>query len=478
MGGSALSQDEMVFGDVRFREPHKLRRPDRDRRWACLAYEVPAPGELPIFLDRLTADAIERHALRDTSVELGGILLGKECVDDQTGEPFVWVTMSLEAKHYENTQASFTYTHDSWEEITRERDQRHPDLDVVGWYHTHPDFGVFLSGHDLFIQQHFFGQPLQVAYVVDPVRQTRGFFQWREGRMHQVGGFHLSADRADRVALARLANDLENVPNSSETGGGGLSPRLEAELIAMLTRPSTHYAPATADRTTTAILFAMLGAALGVVGLAALLWLGQLNSRLAEQSRTLDEMRTQLAETVDRQRVALDAAVGDVGKDEPDRFVERFARVARERDDSRRQYANQVAINDTLAAKSKDQASQLAELKASLDEATTAAKLNEKDAKEAVQLRDSFASLKADHDKQALELEELKELTDTPEGRKALALLRKYNTTWYVAAGGWTLCTLLALGLLAGYAFVYLPATSDGPPPPAPASDGPTHRIV
>ena len=114
--------------------------------------------------------------MRDTSVELGGIMLGHECVDDQTGEPFVWVTESLEAKHYENTQASFTYTHDSWEEITRERDRLYPDLDIVGWYHTHPDFGIFLSSHDLFIHRNFFNQPLQVAYVVDPIRQTRGLF--------------------------------------------------------------------------------------------------------------------------------------------------------------------------------------------------------------------------------------------------------------------------------------------------------------
>ena len=112
-----------------------------------------------------------------------------------TGEPFVWVTESLEAKHYENTQASFTYTHDSWEEITRERDAKHPDLDIVGWYHTHPDFGIFLSSHDLFIHHNFFDQPLQVAYVVDPIRQTRGFFQWRDGQMDQVGGFYLTARR-------------------------------------------------------------------------------------------------------------------------------------------------------------------------------------------------------------------------------------------------------------------------------------------
>ena len=140
-----MSGDEIIFGEINVREPERRQRPDRDRRFASMAYEVPGPLDLPIFIDRRTADAIERHALSDTTVELGGILLGKECLDPATGQPFVWVTQSLEAKHYANTQASFTYTHDSWEEITRERDRLYPEYDIVGWYHTHPSFGIFLS---------------------------------------------------------------------------------------------------------------------------------------------------------------------------------------------------------------------------------------------------------------------------------------------------------------------------------------------
>ena len=212
-----MSGDEIIFGEMRSASRSGGRGPTATGKFACLAYEVPGPIDLPIFLDRRAADAIERHALSDTSVELGGILLGKECLDQATGQPFVWITQSLEAKHYANTQASFTYTHDSWEEITRERDRLYPDFDIVGWYHTHPSFGIFLSHHDLFIHQHFFAQPLQVAYVVDPINQTRGFFQWRDGGMAQVGGYYLTADRGDRVALARLVNDLENFPTPKAT---------------------------------------------------------------------------------------------------------------------------------------------------------------------------------------------------------------------------------------------------------------------
>lgn len=310
-----MSGDEIVFGEVRFREPVRMRRPDRDARRACLAYGVPREGELPIFLDRRPADAIERHALSDMSVELGGIVLGKECFDDETGEPFVWITEAIEAKHYENTQASFTYTHDAWEEITRERDRRFPDLDIVGWYHTHPDFGVFLSSHDMFIQQHFFSQPLQVAYVVDPVRQTRGFFQWRDGQMAAVRGFHLSAERGERQALARLANDLENIANGE--GGGGLSPRLEAELIAMASRPQMA---SVVDRTSLATSLGLLGLVAGALIATVLFWFNGLAQSVQNQTAALErltEAQAQAGAKAAEERIsikeqALDALLADV----------------------------------------------------------------------------------------------------------------------------------------------------------------------
>jgi len=471
-----LSQDDIVFDEIRYREPVVIRRPDRDRRRACVAYEVPGSDDLPVFLDRGPADAIERHALSDTSVELGGILLGKECVDDQTGEPFVWVTDALEAKHYENTQASFTYTHDSWEEISRERDAKHPDLDIVGWYHTHPDFGVFLSGHDLFIQRHFFSQPLQVAYVVDPVRQTRAFFRWRSGAMEQTGGFYLTADRGDRLALARLVNELENVPNAGpDSGGGGLSPRLEAELIAMLTRPATQFhGPAAADRAQTALLYSLLGASLGVLGLAAVLWLNAIHGTVQDQAQALAELRKTVGDAADRQRVVLDAAVGEAGGADPERFLERYARAARERDAARSQLADQAAINQLLAAKTRKLTENLAELQAKNDEAQK----YEKDAREAVALRARFRELQASGERQFRTINELNQLLDTTEGRKAAEQAEAYRRTRYAAYVGWALSGVLALGLSVAYALSRLPAVGDDRSDDPPAVDPGTHLIT
>jgi proteasome lid subunit RPN8/RPN11 len=468
-----LSTDDIVFEDVRYREPKKARRPDRDRRWACLAYEIPKADDLPIFLDRKTADAIERHALRDTSVELGGIMLGQECVDDQTGEPFVWVTESLEAKHYENTQASFTYTHDSWEEITRERDRLHPDLDIVGWYHTHPDFGIFLSSHDLFIHRNFFDQPLQVAYVVDPIRQTRGFFRWRDGGLEQVGGYYLSADRGDRIALARLVNDLESVPNSDPGGGGGgLSPRLEAELIAMLSRP--HQAQATsADKAQLAALFGMMGLFAGVVVVAALAWLYSLTQQMNDQTATLSKLEKSVDQTDRVQVLALETLLAktEEGRD-PRKFVENYQKAHKELDAAREEVKDKEKLTLLAVADNKRLESELKKTEKEKLEALDKAK----------EERESFESER----EKARDLKsELDGVYKTPQGE----LSKKYSLTLYAAIAGWIAALLASLGLLAmwlsrtpleddpiprpGSITVPVPGLSPGHPP----SEEPPHQI-
>ena len=56
-------------------------------------------------------------------------------------------------------------------------DTKFTDRDIVGWYHSHPNFGIFLSDRDCFIQDHFFNGPGQIAYVVDPVNGVEGRFR-------------------------------------------------------------------------------------------------------------------------------------------------------------------------------------------------------------------------------------------------------------------------------------------------------------
>jgi proteasome lid subunit RPN8/RPN11 len=474
-----LSGDEIIFDEMQVREPERRLRPDSDRRLACLAYEVPGPADLPIYLDHRAADGIERHGLSDTTVELGGILLGKECLDQATGQPFVWITQSLEAKHYANTQASFTYTHDTWEEITRQRDERYPDSDIVGWYHTHPSFGIFLSHHDLFIHQNFFSRPLQVAYVIDPINQTRGFFQWRDGRMEQVTGYYLTAERGNRIALARMVNDLEQLPNPDGNSGGTFSPRLEAELIKMLSRPMHREVASPVDRIQIAGVFGLLGALVGVLAVVAALWLHQLNIRLQAQTDSLQALAGLVEQSSASQRLLSDAVADKVTSEKPSEFVARYDRAAKARDEAFKQIEIQRAINEALAKR----ATQFEKEEAALSGELTSAKQDieklEKRAKDVPDLIDEIKGLKKENQQQQQVLDAFGPWLKTEEGMRAEAIQRDLVHTRYAAYAGWGLAALFGLGLIAGYLYLR-PAVTDGDAPADSSPDGddrPTHRI-
>ena len=439
-----MSSDEIVFADVSYREPRRLRRPDRDPSRACITYGVNEKGDLPIFLDHAPADRIERHALSDTSVELGGILLGWECVEESTGEPFVWITEALPARHYENSQASFTYTHESWAQITREREERFPDLDIVGWYHTHPDFGIFLSSHDLFIHHNFFAQPLQVAYVVDPIRQQRGCFQWRDNAVEPVAGVTLVDLRAQRQSLARFVSGLESLP-SIEGGSTGLSPLLEAQLMAMLARP--HTVASSSGGGNLAIVTGLIGALLGMLILAAGLWLNQLAEAVRGQSQALANLQQSVELKPDEKASArilakeqvLDRLLADVQLDDGSLGSIRAAyqKAIEERDSGR----------DELEALATD--------KAALNALTTSLRIEQGDLeKELIAAREELGVLRSKDSVRALEAK-INDLKAADEEKAILLaevqagdLLSRYNRAWYVAVAAVGLSLLLGLGLV------------------------------
>jgi proteasome lid subunit RPN8/RPN11 len=216
--------DEIEFGEVEQAAPDRALRPDENRHYAVAAYGEPAENELAIFVDLDVLAEMEDHAQWNTSVELGGVLLGG-CFEDERGRPFVVITDSLRAEHYESTKGSFKFTHDTWSAITRQREEFPPDLQMVGWYHTHPDWGVFLSGMDMFICDNFFNKTLDVAYVIDPCRGDRGMFQWTGDARHRVrrtGGFFVTASRFRAAELeyyvAELSSNMPGTISSRSVG--------------------------------------------------------------------------------------------------------------------------------------------------------------------------------------------------------------------------------------------------------------------
>jgi proteasome lid subunit RPN8/RPN11 len=137
-------------------------------------------SDFRVFLESAVHEQIRKHATEDVSVEICGVLVGTWKRDDDG--PYVAITAAIAGEAVANKLSEVTFTHETWAKIHKRMDAEFADMSIVGWYHTHPDFGIFLSERDCFIHEHFFREPGQVAYVVDPVRKEEGFFTWSQGK--------------------------------------------------------------------------------------------------------------------------------------------------------------------------------------------------------------------------------------------------------------------------------------------------------
>ncbi len=138
------------------------------------------PGTSCLYhnISQAVHEEIEAHAQANRQIEVGGILLG-EVYWDREGEIYlVSVTNILPARHTDSGAIYLTFTGQTWLDIIARR-MRYPNKKTVGWYHSHPDLGIFLSAYDRFIHRSFFGdQPWYITLVIDPISGDRGVFVW------------------------------------------------------------------------------------------------------------------------------------------------------------------------------------------------------------------------------------------------------------------------------------------------------------
>lgn len=179
--------------------------------------------EFRVFITEPAFDRIAERGAADLSREIGGVLVGQICKD--SGGPYVRVDTTIDALHAEEKGAELTFTHSTWQHIHEQMDREHQGRRIVGWYHTHPGFGIFLSDRDLFIQQSFFNLAFQVALVYDPKSHEHGVFVWHENeptrcRRYWVGRQELRWDGSRSDAGPELKHAAAPKPAPAEPGGG------------------------------------------------------------------------------------------------------------------------------------------------------------------------------------------------------------------------------------------------------------------
>ena len=124
---------------------------------------------------------IEVYAEEDRHTECAGLLLGT--VSAEAGERVIHASAMAPAVSASASRSSVKFTLQAWRDVFRVRDLEYPELRILGWFHAHAGWGVFMSDPDVFFHRHFFPHPNMVAYVLDPTSASDGFFFWHEGKI-------------------------------------------------------------------------------------------------------------------------------------------------------------------------------------------------------------------------------------------------------------------------------------------------------
>lgn len=154
-----------------------------------------------IYIHQSVYKEIHEFTRDKTSNESGGMLIGN--VVEALGKTNIIIQGFVEAKYCDATPTTLKFTHETWKYVHKEVEQKYENGKIVGWIHTHPDFGIFLSEYDKFIQENFFKEEYQIAYVVDPIQDIEGFYFWINERIEKCKGFYIFDKTGENIDISK-----------------------------------------------------------------------------------------------------------------------------------------------------------------------------------------------------------------------------------------------------------------------------------
>ncbi len=149
----------------------------RQSSFVFLARAVPLLRETHlVFMKRACLQTIMDH-LRSRGTELGGLMLGSAYVPRELGSTLkggvTVIERVVQSDRCRTTSVSLAMDTEVWDKARQMLSQ---SVQIVGWYHSHPNLGAFFSGTDRATQRGFFNHAYSVGLVIDPVRDEQAWF--------------------------------------------------------------------------------------------------------------------------------------------------------------------------------------------------------------------------------------------------------------------------------------------------------------
>lgn len=142
-----------------------------EKRSRCIRKSFPGQRNANVILrlamSRRAYAELSSHAKETLDKEVCGVLIGKVCEDNEG--IFVHIENVIRGASTRQGSTHVTFTQETWNKIHETLERDYHKMQILGWYHSHPGFGVEFSEMDFFIQKNFFSAPTQAALVIDPL---------------------------------------------------------------------------------------------------------------------------------------------------------------------------------------------------------------------------------------------------------------------------------------------------------------------
>ena len=156
-----------------------------ERRTIHLEFISGDHDEPMVLVHREVLYDIYHHANSELHHEVGGYLIGFPAIDHRTGVKVTYIEKAIRAI-YNSSQTHVTMHPISFNEV--ENIRQHNGTILVGWYHSHPNMGIFFSSIDRKNFKSNHPEEYQISIVVDPSKTPEkdiendsawiGFYGW------------------------------------------------------------------------------------------------------------------------------------------------------------------------------------------------------------------------------------------------------------------------------------------------------------
>jgi 26S proteasome regulatory subunit N11 len=133
-----------------------------------------------VYIKKNVLESIKEHCRQGGKLEVFGYLVGE--VFEWTKKTYVIVEDELFIKESGDSQkytiAQLEGYSGHFQKLLNElREKKKKNLLTVGWWHSHPNYGCFLSTTDVTTTHYFFSEKYHVALVCEPIRNDFAFFK-------------------------------------------------------------------------------------------------------------------------------------------------------------------------------------------------------------------------------------------------------------------------------------------------------------